>query len=131
MSFISRLLKQDGHRSAQWHESSTHPGVRYAIRGVSLSSRMELVQKTREVSMKHEFLRAGDVPDQLEASLSDLLVGKIYLEWGLVAVRGLRIDGRAADPSTLIQYGPETLSNEIIETIKGHLCLTENERKNS
>jgi hypothetical protein len=131
MKFIWRLLRRDSYRSVQWFDSRTHPGVQYAIRSVSLQSRMELVQKTREVSMKHEFLKAGNVPDQLEASLSDLLVGQIYLEWGLVAVRGLHIDGRAADASTLIRYGPETLSNEIIEAIKSHLCLTENERKNS
>jgi hypothetical protein len=131
MKFIWRLLRRDSYRSVQWFDSRTHPGVQYAIRSVSLQSRMELVQKTREVSMKHEFLKAGNVPDQLEASLSDLLVGQIYLEWGLVAVRGLHIDGRAADASTLIRYGPEMLSNEIIEAIKSHLCLTENERKNS
>ena len=52
------------------------PGVHYAIRRVSLSQRIELTKRARELSLRHEFLKAGDAPDQLEASLADLLIRK-------------------------------------------------------
>lgn len=131
VKFISRLLRRRNYNSAFWCSSVQYPGVRYAVRTVSLQARIELVQQTRELAMRHEFLRAGDAVEQLEASLGDLLVRQLYLRWGLLAVQGLAIEGRSATPASLVEFGPEILADEIVESIKGQLCLTETERKNS
>ncbi|MDQ2776230.1 MAG: hypothetical protein M3Y57_15130 [Acidobacteriota bacterium] len=113
------------------YESREVPGVRYTIRRVSLAQRIELVKSVRELCLKHEFLKAGDTADHMESWLADLLVRKLYLEWGLAEISGLRIDGKAATAADLIAKGPEKLSDEIIESIKSEIGLTEDERKNS
>ncbi len=79
---------------------------------------------------RDEFLRAGDPADQLEAGLADLLVRRLYLEWGLAGIEGLHIDGEAATPETLIAAGPESLSEEIASSIQAELSLSDEERKN-
>ncbi len=81
--------------------------------------------------MKHDFLRAGDASDQIEAALSELLVHKLYVEWGLAEIQGLKIDGKVADTVMLIERGPEELIQEIVTAIKAECGLTEDERKNS
>ena len=81
--------------------------------------------------MQYEFLKTGDTESQLEAALSDLLVAKLYLEWGLAAIEGLSIDGKKATAATLIVSGPEDLADEIVRQIQSESVLTEDERKNS
>ena len=117
--------------SIVWHESAVLPGVQFAVRRSSLSQRIDLTQRLRELTLKNEFLRAGDIGDQLQASLSDLLARKLYLEWGLVEINGLVIDGTPADVKLLIDQGPERLIEEIISRISSETELTEQERKNS
>jgi hypothetical protein len=51
MKFPSRLRKQSSYASLLWSESETIRGVRYAIRRVSLSQRIELTKKARELSL--------------------------------------------------------------------------------
>ncbi len=80
--------------------------------------------------MKHEFLRAGEASDQLAASLSELLVSKLYVEWGLSELKGLLIDGQPATVERLLDSGPEQLVDEIVTAIKTESGLTEDERKN-
>jgi hypothetical protein len=89
------------------------------------------MRRVRELCLRHEFLRAGDTVDQSEAAMGDLLVRKLYLEWGLAAVYGLSIDGQTATVDALIQKGPEELAEEVAEQIRHELGLTEQERKNS
>jgi hypothetical protein len=117
--------------SVVWHESSTMPGVRYATRRISLMQRIELTSKAREIVLKHEFLKAGEVSDQLEATLGELLVRKLYLECGLHEIEGLTVDGEPATGQAIIAKGPEELTNEIVATIRAQLELSEEERKNS
>jgi hypothetical protein len=112
-------------------ESRAVPGVQYTVRRVSLAQRIELTRSVRELCLKHEFLQAGDGADQLESALADLLIRKLYLEWGLADMTGLRIDGNPASVATLVEKGPEELSDEIVARIKSELGLTEDERKNS
>jgi hypothetical protein len=131
MKLPSRLHRQQGYSSLLRYESKVMQGVKYAIRRVSLSQRIELTKKARELSIRHEFLRAGDAADQLEASLADLLVRRLYLEWGLAELSGLRMDGQRATVELLIEKGPEPLSEEIIAAIRAQLGLSEEERKNS
>ncbi len=117
--------------SVAWQESQVMKHVRFAVRRPSLAQRIELTQRVRDLSLKHEFLSAGDAPDQLAGSLSGLLVHKLYVEWGLAEIRGLTIDGERAGTSSLIERGPEELIGEIVEAIKAECGLTEDERKNS
>jgi hypothetical protein len=131
MKFISRLRKAPDYFSVAWHESRTVPGVRVAIRRISLGQRIELTKNVRDLALRYEFLKAGEPADQIEASLSDLLVRKLYIEWGVAALEGLRIDTEEATPAMLIQRGPECLTDEIVETIRAQLELSEEERKNS
>jgi hypothetical protein len=131
MKFISRLHNEREYSSVVWHKSQTAEGVRYAIRRVSLLQRIELTKRVRELALRHEFLKAGDMTDQLDANLGDLLVRRLYLEWGLSEIAGLKIDGQPGTVELLIERGPEALSNEIVEAICTELELSEEERKNS
>ncbi len=131
MKLQSHLRKKVCYSSLLWHESRVMPGVRYAIRRVSLSQRIELTQRVRELSSRHEFLKAGDTSDEVDAALSDLLVRRLYLEWGLEELSGLSIDEEAVTTAALIDRGPEALSDEIIASIQGEIGLSEEERKNS
>jgi hypothetical protein len=130
MKFLSRLRSIPSYSSLAWHESESVRGVRFAIRRISLAQRIELMKNVRDLALRHEFLKAGEPSDQLEASLADLLVKRLYLEWGVAAVEGLRIDDQAATLETLIEKGPERLSDEIIDQIRAELSLSEEERKN-
>lgn len=130
MRFPSRSRKKSSYASVLWYESETVQGVRYAIRRVPLLQRIELTRRARELSLRNEFLRAGDAPEQLEASLADLLVRRLYLEWGLAELTGLRVDEEPATVEVLIDKGPEALAHEIIAAIRGQLGLSEEERKN-
>jgi hypothetical protein len=117
--------------SLAWCESQTIPGVRFAIKQISLASRLELTGQLRELTLRYDFLNAGETSDQLEATMSDLLVRKLYVEWGLAEIQGLTIDGVAATPALLIRKGPETLTGEIITAIRDEIELSDDERKNS
>ena len=130
MKFPSRLHKQRRHESLFWRDSTLLEGVKFRIRRISLSQRIELTRRARELSLKHEFLKAGDTADELEGALSDLLVRKLYLEWGLDELAGLTIDGDAATVELLIDKGPEALSDEILAAIRAELGLSDDERKN-
>ena len=131
MKLTSLLHKDTAYLSVSWHSSKLMPGVRFAIRRISLRQRIELNRRVSALTLKHEFLRAGDASNQLEAALSELLVAKLYLEWGLEEVEGLSIDGRKATAELLIDFGPESLANEIGLLIQAESALTEDERKNS
>jgi hypothetical protein len=131
MKLTSLLRKEASYSSLSWHASQTVPGVRFAIRRVSLRQRIELNRRIRELTHKYEFLRAGDVQDQLDAALSELLVMSLYLEWGLESVQGLLIDSEEVTAAGLIEKGPEELAAEIARVIQAASALTEDERKNS
>jgi hypothetical protein len=123
--------KDIDYSSIVWHRSQQFEGVSFAIRRPSLEQRIEMTSRVRDLTLKHEFLKAGDIADQLAASLSELLVSKLYLQWGLAEIKGLKIDGEQASVINLIERGPERLIEEIIGAIKAESALTEDERKNS
>ena len=128
----SLLLSPDsvGYSSVQWYDSKNLIGVKYAIRRISLLQRIELTRAVQELMHNHEFLRAGTQSDQVEANLAELLVRKLYIDWGLAALEGLTIDGQEATPGSLVELGPEGLAEEIAATIRAQLELSEEERKN-
>ncbi len=130
MNFIWPSRKPVSYESSAWRESKAVPGVHFQTRKMSLGQKIELLQKAQQLSRNDEFLRAGSAADELEAGLSDLLVRRLYLQWGLLGVRGLRIDGVDVTSSLLIERGPEALTQEIIEILREEIGLTDDERKN-
>jgi len=131
MKLLSRLRNAQDYPSVTWCDSQVMTGVRFAIRRVSLQRRIELNRQLRELTLQYEFLKTGDASSQLEAALSDLLVAKLYIEWGLAGIEGLLIDGQKTTAVSLIAHGPEDLTSEIVQRIQAESSLTEDERKNS
>ena len=112
-------------------ESKSAPGVRFAIHRISFGRRMELSRRVREISRKAEFLDAGtELHEKIEANILAQEIDAMYLQWGLVRVDGLIIDGVAATAVHLLEKGPEDLAREVVGAIKEQCCLTEAERKN-
>jgi hypothetical protein len=130
MNFLSRLRRKRALSSVSWHESRTIPGVRFGIKRISLEQRIALTKSVRDLALQYEFLKAGEPSDQLEATLADLLVRKLYIQWAVAELEGLRIDGHAVTPAMLVENGPERFSDEVVETIRAELELSEQERKN-
>lgn len=118
------------YQSLSWHKSQMFPDVSFAVRKMSLADRIQLTNQLKDLISKNEFLRAGDLQEQSEAAVADLLTKRLYVEWGLVELRGLRIDQCAATPEMLLHKGPELLTDEIVGVIRNSLELTEQERKN-
>lgn len=129
--FTLPLHKQAEYASVVWRNSCTYRNVRYAVRKMSLAQRIEMAERIQLLSSKYEFLKAGDALEKAEAHLADLLVRRLYLEWGLAALEGLVIDGEKASVELLVEKGPELLCEEIVSSIRTELELSEGERKNS
>jgi hypothetical protein len=88
-------------------------------------------KKIREHSTKMEFAEAGSsFNDKLEASALALEIERIYLEWGIVSIEGLSIDGVPATPQMAIEAGPEGLYREMVDAVRHECGLKETERKN-
>ena len=130
MKLTSPSPSEVSYSSLLWRRSKTIDGVRFAIRRVSLTQRLELHKRVRELTLQYEFLKAGPAADQLEATWADLLVRKLYVEWGLAGLEGLLIDGEAASVELLIDKGPEELVDEVVSALQEEIGLSEEERKN-
>jgi hypothetical protein len=126
-----RPNKRNCYQSLLWLESEQLPGVQFSLRKISLSQRIELSSRARELTHRNEFLKAGDLTDQMDARFADLMVEKLYLEWAVSDIEGLKIDGAPATVELLIERGPDVLANEMIEAIRSQLELSDAERKNS
>jgi hypothetical protein len=120
-----------GWESRVWFDAESMKGVRYEIVRVSFGRRIELARRIREIGRKMEYLEAGtDARETLEATVLSAEIDRAYLEWGLLTVEGLEIDGAAATPETLVDRGPVELAMEILGRIKSECGMTEDERKN-
>lgn len=125
------LLSDSGQQSFLWFESESFPGVRYRIARISLGRRIDLARRVREIGRKLEFFEAGnDAREKLEAAVLQCEIDRVYLQWGMEAVDGLKIDGEPATPETLIERGPLDLALEILSKIRAECGLNEQERKN-
>lgn len=112
-------------------DSQTVPGVKFTINRISFGRRMELCRRVRDIGQRLEFLEAGDqFREKVEANLLSHEIDRIYLEWGLVGIKGLKIDGELATGELVAEKGPEALTKEIVDAIKGQCGLSEEERKN-
>ena len=129
MKFISPWRKTICYQSQVRFQSKSIPGVSFSIRKVSLAQRIDLSSRIRELTLRNEFLRAGELTDHLDANIADLLVRKLYLEWGLVAIEGLKIDAKTASTQSLVDQGPEVLVCEIADAIRFQMELSDAERK--
>ena len=112
-------------------DSKAAPGVRFAIHRISFGRRMELSRRVRELSRRAEFLEAGtEVHEKIEANILAQEIDAMYLQWGLVSITGMVIDGEPATAERFLEKGPEDLVREVINAIKAQCGLTEAERKN-
>jgi hypothetical protein len=119
------------HESVVWFEAESATGVRFGVARISFGRRIELARRIREIGRKIEFLQAGtDGREKLEAALLGAEIDQAYVEWGLVGIEGLRIDGESATPAMLVERGPVKLAAEILARIKAECALSEDERKN-
>ncbi len=118
------------HESEVTLESKCSPGVRFTIGRMSFGRRLELTRRIWGLAGKAEYAANGEPAERLEAALLEGEIDRTYLEWGLVRIEGLDIDGQAATPDLLVTRGPEDLCREIVATIKSECGLTEDERKN-
>lgn len=134
---MKSLLHSDKRGNGREYDSSirvtsrTYSGVEFTIHRISFGRRMDLCRRVRDIGQKLEFLEAGKhFHEKVEANLLTHEIDKIYLEWGLVRVDGLLIDGEAATAELVVAKGPEELTREIVEAIKAQCGLSEEERKN-
>jgi hypothetical protein len=112
-------------------ESRIMPGVRFVIRKISLSGRVEMTRRVRELAEKVEFLNAGEsTKEKLDSALLAAEIDRSYLAWGLREVTGMTVDGSPATPDSLIECGPENLVREALAAVKAQFELSEDERKN-
>jgi hypothetical protein len=112
-------------------DSVHYPGVSFTILRMSLERRLELTRRIFALAQKHEYLQAGkDAKDKIEAAIVAAEVDRIYLEWGLIKVEGLVLDGEIATPQRLLEAGPEELCREVLMAIRSECGLSETERKN-
>ncbi len=112
-------------------ESHACPGVRFRVRRLSLTRRMELVRLIRETGEKLAFYTAGDsVLDTAHAGEIRARMDGLYLRWGLEEISGMTIDGEPISLENLMDRAPDALAREVVEAIQGELFFDENERKN-
>ncbi len=112
-------------------ESKTRPGISFVVAKMSFGRRVDLMRRIRELLQKHEFVAAGDTPqEKLEAALLMGEIDRLYVAWGLREVAGLELDGVAATPEGLASNCPEDLFQEALAAVKAECGLSEAERKN-
>jgi hypothetical protein len=119
------------HESCTRIESRVRPGVAFVISRMSFERRMDLIRRIRELSLKCEFLDAGEsADDKLQSALLSGEIDRLYASWGLRELVGLDVDGVPATPELLACAGPEELFREAVAAIKSECGLSEAERKN-
>lgn len=119
------------YESSRTVESATCAGVTFRIARMSFSRRLELTRRVRELGQRVEFQQAGEgIQDRIDAALSSAEIDRLYLQWGLLGVEGLTIDGEAAEAGSVIERGPEEFCREIVREIRRECGLTGEERKN-
>ena len=107
------------------------PGVTFSVAKMSFGRRADLMRRVRELARRMEFLEAGQATgDKMDAALMAADIDRLFLEWGLISVSGLEVDGTEATPDTLAAKGPEDLCREALAAIRAEAGLSTEERKN-
>lgn len=121
MNYHSTLLK----------DSRVFPGVRYEIRRPSLRGRLDLLRLVRAEGHSLAFHNGStEITDQIRSKELLTAIDAIYIRWALIRIDDLVIDDQPADCELLIDKGPESLCQEIAESIREECFLSEEERKN-
>lgn len=111
--------------------SSTWPEVTVQLRRVSFARRNELTKMLAPMAARMKALAASTSDaDVAAAGILRREMASALLEWGIVEVSGLTIDGISATKQLLIECGPEELTLEILSELHHQISLTEEERKN-
>ena len=119
------------YESTTVRESTVCPGVRYVVLRPSLKKRAEITARVRRLLAELEYREAGQtMEDRLAAAELESRIDGLYIEWGLVRLENLEIDGEPCTPALLIEKGPEDLAREIAAAIRNECRLSEEERKN-
>ncbi|MGA2598952.1 MAG: hypothetical protein ABSH09_18410 [Bryobacteraceae bacterium] len=135
MKFLSHL-DDDASRTVNYESTITITscvlaGAAFTIQRISLGRRMQLARRVLELSRQMEFREAGaGVEDKIQANILSFEIDRLYLQWGLVTLGGLTIDGVDATAESLAEKGPEDLVREIVDAVKQQCGLSEGERKN-
>ena len=119
------------HQSSEVIASKVRDGVVYRVSLMSFARRLELMKRVRGILPRLECFRAGtSLNDKLEAQMLSAEIDRLYVEWGLLEVQGLEIDGVSATPASLADAGPEELFFEALSYVKKACHLVETEAKN-
>ncbi|MCW5963465.1 MAG: hypothetical protein KIT83_05455 [Bryobacterales bacterium] len=111
--------------------SKTYPGVRFVLRRCSVARRIALIERLAGHASRFEALKASErIDDRAQAEALLLRMDFEYLDWGLLRVSGLMVDGELPDARALFDRGPERLVHEVISRIREECELSEAERKN-
>jgi hypothetical protein len=131
MSFGSPSDEAVKWESTVWRASETMPGARFRVRRASLARRAELTRRVRGLVEELACRAAGDGPEEKLAAVElELEADRVYVEWGVLEVSGLEIDGEAASVAAVVEKGPEGLCREMAAAVRAELSLSGNERKN-
>lgn len=107
------------------------PGVSFRVARMSFARRLDLTRRVRDLLTRFDYLGAAQKPEeQIEASLLKQEIDRIYLQWGLLEIRGLEVDGESEPACELAEAAPEAFAAEVIARIKHEAGLSEAERKN-
>jgi hypothetical protein len=91
---------------------------------------MDLIRRIRELSLKCEFLNAGErAEEKLQAALFSAEIDRLYVTWGLQELTGLEVDGVAATPELLVETGPRGAVPWIVDAIKAECGLRNGTKK--
>lgn len=112
-------------------QSKAFPGVTFVVDRMTFGRRVALMRHVRDLAAKAEFFEAGhDQANKMEASLLAAEIDRLYVLWGLAAIRGLELAEGPATPETLVESGPEELFREVLAAVRAECGLSEEERKN-
>lgn len=131
MWFSDKPAGPVSYESTEEHEAECMPGVRYVVRKPSLKRRAEITKRVRALLGELEYRQAGEgLAERLAAAELESGIDRVYLEWGLVKVENLLVDGEACGVAALVERGPEALAREIAAAVRRQCSLSEAERKN-
>ena len=76
--------------SSRLVRSVVQPGVEFVIARMTFGRRIELMKLVRDLAVRIEYFEAGqNARNGMEASLLGAEIDRLYMLWGLEAVRGL------------------------------------------
>lgn len=101
------------------------------VKRMTLGGRIELLERLYPLLKEAESMAAGaSQSDQARRQLCTLKIHEALLSWGVVEVKGLRVDGWEISAVEFSSAAPEVLVDEVLQVIEGQVALTTAERKN-